>query len=613
MISPLLEAALFYADLGYPVFPCRSGTKKPITEHGLKDASTDSDQVEEWWTEHPEANVAICTDGMAVIDVDGSDNQWLGDQDNRWKDLTAAPTSRTPRGGTHSVFRAPEGRQYRNSESLLAEKVDVRANGGYIIAPPSVFAGNKYHWVEGLGLEVARQHLPVPPPWLVDALDRVERERGKAKTNSVKAGAITEGRRNATLTGFAGSMRRVGMTATEIVPSLMQINGDRCQPPLDGSEVTGIATSVSRYAPDAVALRRIHEEAERMANSSIQLTPPSSLRSLMARFPRLREPVIHNLLRVGETMNIISLPKIGKSWLVTDLALAITSGSLWLGTFQTEVGDVLIIDNELHAETSAHRIPKVALARGTPIEAVEDRLFVHSLRGELRDLLSMGGYFRSIEPGQFKVIILDAFYRFMPQDMDENDNGTMSSLYNQLDLYANHLECSFVLIHHATKGNQSGKSITDVGAGAGSQSRATDTHLILRPHQEPDVVVLEAAVRSWPPVEPKCLRWQFPIFELANDLDPRQLKRESPSRKAERKDWTAIEFTEAFVNTEHRGRASIISSARDAGLTDNRAKALLREAESKRLIYAHSSGRNRESQFATIPPPETPPGGKDSV
>ena len=71
---------------------------------------------------------------------------------------------------------------------------------------------------------------------------------------------------------------------------------------------------------------------------------------------------------------------------------------------------------------------------------------------------------------------------------DENDNGTMASLYNYLDSIADYLKCCFVLIHHTSKGNQFLKDIIDVGAGAGAQSRATDTHLILRRHEEGDVV-----------------------------------------------------------------------------------------------------------------------------
>ncbi|MCC7407229.1 MAG: AAA family ATPase [Phycisphaeraceae bacterium] len=312
---------------------------------------------------------------------------------------------------------------------------------------------------------------------------------------------------------------------------------------------------------------------------------PMTVRQLVRTYPKLREPVIHGLLRAGETMNLISAPKMKKSWLVTDLALAVAAGREWLSAFQCERGDVLILDNELHGETSAHRIPKVAAARELPEDAYADRVWVQNLRGQLQDVFSLGDFFRGLSPGRFKVIILDAFYRFMPRDMDENDNGTMASLYNHIDRYADRLGCSFVLIHHTTKGNQSGKSVTDVGAGAGSQSRATDTHMVLRQHEEEDAVVLDAAVRSWPPVGPRCLRWAFPVWSPADDLDPERLKGEGGRKREEKKDeWTAQTFAQAFVPNHPTTRAAILTSAEHAGLSEYRARILLRQAEVDGLI-----------------------------
>jgi hypothetical protein len=127
-------------------------------------------------------------------------------------------------------------------------------------------------------------------------------------------------------------------------------------------------------------------------------------------------------------------------------------------------------------------------------------------------------------------VVIDAFYRALPAGIDENANGDMTDIYNAIDEYAARLDCSFVLIHHASKGNQSGKAITDVGAGAGAQSRATDTHLILRPHAEQNVVVLDAAVRSWAPIDPICLKWEWPCWRLAPDLDPADLHTGKPPR-----------------------------------------------------------------------------------
>jgi hypothetical protein len=348
------------------------------------------------------------------------------------------------------------------------------------------------------------------------------------------------------------------------------------------------------------------------ATAPFEQPQPLSVRELRAQYPQLRQPVIHGLLRRGETMNLISAPKMGKSWLVLDLALAVATGRDWLEQFRCERGEVLILDNELHRETSANRIPKVAEARGIPADAYADRVFVHNLRGGLKDVYTLGAFFQSVEPGRYRVIILDAFYRFMPRDMDENDNGTMASLYNHLDLYADRLGCSFVLIHHTTKGSQSAKSVTDVGAGAGSQSRATDTHVVLRSHEEDDAVVLDAAVRSWPPVSPRCLRWSFPVWYAADDLDPSQLRSEGGKKRGEKKDeWTPQAFVQAFVDGEPATRSSLIGKAVQAGLSRWAADNLLRMADADGLMHREGSG-GRNSPFtyrraATPPEQEATP------
>ena len=228
-------------------------------------------------------------------------------------------------------------------------------------------------------------------------------------------------------------------------------------------------------------------------------------------------------------MNIIAPPKTGKSWIVLDLALAVASGRPWIG-LAVERGEVLIIDNELHPETMANRVPMVANKRGLSHSDYADTLFVDNLRGRLKSLADMESYFDQIEPGRFKLIVLDAWYRFMEPNTDENDNGAMTQMYNLLDKFAGRLGCSFVCIHHSTKGNQTGKSITDVGAGAGAQSRAADAHLILRQHAEPGCFVAEAVARSWAPPVPICLRWEFPVWHTEPGLDPLQLLGTKPPK-----------------------------------------------------------------------------------
>ncbi len=212
-----------------------------------------------------------------------------------------------------------------------------------------------------------------------------------------------------------------------------------------------------------------------------------------------------------------------------------------------------------------------------------------------------------------KLIVLDAFYRFMPRDSDENDNGTMSQVYNHLDRYAARLGCSFVLVHHSSKGNQSGKAVTDVGAGAGSQSRATDTHLVLRPHEQDDVVVLDAAVRSWPPIAPRCLRWTFPVWTLDDSLDPAALRPERPRRRAKTEEranpseratepaWDALRFAQSFVGPSPATTLAVVQAAMTAGLSERKATKLLKQAEADGLIYRWRFGSTVPVQFASIP------------
>ena len=256
---------------------------------------------------------------------------------------------------------------------------------------------------------------------------------------------------------------------------------------------------------------------------------PVRFSELSSSHPHLRKPIIDGVLREGETVNVISSPKIGKSWLVADLTLSVCVGSDWLGRFPVDAGRVLILDNELHPETISHRIRRVADARGHFEADYADNLDVCSLRGCLADVYDLGArLFQDITAGTYRLIVVDAFYRSIPAGIDENSNSGIAQVYNAIDHYALQLGCGFVLVHHSTKGSQAGKTVTDVGAGAGAQSRATDTHLILRPHEEPGAVVLEAAARSWPPIDPVVLRWDFPVWNVDGDLDPAALKQAKP-------------------------------------------------------------------------------------
>lgn len=301
----LLTAALRYAEMGYRVFPCAPGGKRPTTVHGFHDASCDPAQIERWWAQYPSANIGIPTEGLVVIDIDGEGNPWPGGDPDRMLELAVAPMALTPRGGSHRLFRQPANKRWRCTESRLGPKVDTRADGGYIVVAPSKVKDKPYRWAPGMDLE-RRDRLPEPPPWLVEELDRLAARPTLAAGSPTlahvaaslpEANAIPEGQRNATLARLASAMRRVGMSELEIRVALAQVNQNRCTPPLSQREVERIANSIARYEPDqvAVALAENHWDqmyVEAPSDEEVDATDPGAIPDHLLRVPGFIDQVM---------------------------------------------------------------------------------------------------------------------------------------------------------------------------------------------------------------------------------------------------------------------------------------------------------------------------------
>ncbi len=191
----LLPAALVYIQrFKWPVFPvhginaaggctcgkadCKRPGKHPVGKlvpEGLKDASLDPAVVTEWWRQAPYANIGVPTgwvSGLAVLDVDsakeGDDS--LYDLERRFSPLPVTPQVLTGGGGFHYLFAHPgEGIRIRNSVEGLGPGLDVRGDGGYIIAAPSRHvSGRTYEWE--LSRHIKDTPLAPVPPWLLERI-----------------------------------------------------------------------------------------------------------------------------------------------------------------------------------------------------------------------------------------------------------------------------------------------------------------------------------------------------------------------------------------------------------------------------------------------------------
>ena len=175
MTARTAEQALAYARHGWPVFPCQPGGKEPATRHGFLDATTDPDKITWWWRRQPEANLAIATGtpGPDVLDVDQhgpAGNGFAAFSQLKRAGLIdgAGALIATPSGGLHAYFAGST----QHCGKLPRHHLDFRAQGGYIIAPPSQIGGTPYRII-------SHRDAPGGLNW-AEAADLLEPERQPA-------------------------------------------------------------------------------------------------------------------------------------------------------------------------------------------------------------------------------------------------------------------------------------------------------------------------------------------------------------------------------------------------------------------------------------------------
>jgi len=279
-VNPLLSAALAYASMGMPVFPCAPCRKTPIPDRGFLDATTDEKQIRSWWRANPRANVAVPTgqtSGLVVIDIDPRNGGEVGLDvlQTEHGQLGETAESQTGGGGRHLFYRHPGG-VIPCTQSELGAGIDVKGDGGYVVLPPSVHPdGGSYIWE--LSSDIADVLPAECPPWLLDILHREnEASTGGFASDLADGNTIPEGLRNKALASLAGGMRRMGMGRDEILAALQSTNQSRCKPPIPDQEVERIAESIARYEPDAISVALVEDHYEQMYGAKPQGTGDSS-------------------------------------------------------------------------------------------------------------------------------------------------------------------------------------------------------------------------------------------------------------------------------------------------------------------------------------------------
>ena len=269
----MVEAALAYARQGWRMLPvhtvdgngccscglaeCSSAGKHPVghlAPRGVKDASDDPDTIRAWWATFPTANIGLATgraSGVVVLDVDKENGglDTLARLESEHGVLPPAPRVRTGGGGVHHYFRYPEGvDRLGNSVSKIGMGVDVRADGGYVVAPPSTHrSGASYAWeVTPAEMELQPGGVPLPdlPHWIASPVPVVQ------PVPEQEGSTISTGSRNDTLFRIGRGLRLRGLSDEAIAAALRADNEARCDPPLEHDELERLIRQVHDL-PDA--------------------------------------------------------------------------------------------------------------------------------------------------------------------------------------------------------------------------------------------------------------------------------------------------------------------------------------------------------------------------
>jgi len=264
-----VDHALAFAARGLRVFPlhalrngacvCKMGTdcaapgKHPGITGWVTRATTNEGDIRQWWSERPDCGIAIATgqaSNLLVLDIDAKPgwpaDDTLADLEERFGELPATAHVLSGGGGLQYYFTWPnlgEGQAIR-SRSGLFQFVDIRGEGGQVVAPPSPHrSGRAYQW------EVSSTALAEAPDWLVLACLAAEKPTAHAGGGPVAvADRLKDGERNEMLFKLASSLRAKGMDVAEILPALVAVNDRRCKPPKGLAELEKIANSVGKYA-----------------------------------------------------------------------------------------------------------------------------------------------------------------------------------------------------------------------------------------------------------------------------------------------------------------------------------------------------------------------------
>lgn len=309
-----LKEALEYINHGWSIIPIKPGEKVPLLTSWLEFQKRHATEVEvtEWYTKWPDANLAIIVgqiSGLLVIDID---DLVVGEKSFRkyFGNITTLSV-KTP-NGIHYYFKHPGDKQISNA-IRAAPGLDIKGDGGYVLAPPSV----GYKWIRNTLADLPNQTL-------------LTEIKSKSKVDLTSTEIVHEGGRNNDIARFAGKLFSLGLSIEEVFTQSLARTKAFHTPPLPEYEVKTTVNSIA---------------AKEQAKKDAIPVKPGSL--ILTKFQNIKEEKIEwiwpGVIPKGKLSLIIGDPGHGKSLLSVHVAACVSAGLEFPDGTRPETGNVLMV------------------------------------------------------------------------------------------------------------------------------------------------------------------------------------------------------------------------------------------------------------------------------
>lgn len=450
---PVKEVAKYYRSVNLMPIPVKE--KQSVISWGDYTHNLASEeQVDKWFTDHPNGGIALLTGPVSktiVLDIDGQEAM---DTIKKAYELPKTWIAKT-RKGYHFYFKWTDRINVSTTLVGLAglKGVDLRGRGGYVVAPPSY---GVYQWVNGYSpWEIGLAEIPA---WLESLVHKHhEKPESGSTPRSLESGWVSEllqgvgaGERHQALVKLAGYF--FSHHPEDIARELLESWNGKNDPPIPDDEFqTQVDDMAKRYRTGQYRVKNTPDYVERKASLPSKPLQPISINQLLdVNVPNVQW-LIQGVLPVETAMILAGWQKLGKSWMTLDLAVEMArGGGRWMDYIPVDGGNVMYIDNESALQLLKYRMNKLMAGKGKPPLKHHVEFYVKE-RFKLTDddrLQELKKRMSEVKP---KLVIVDSFAS--SHNLDENRSADMRYFFDDLiGPLTKEFKTSFLFIDHEGKG-----------------------------------------------------------------------------------------------------------------------------------------------------------------